>query len=65
MIFFVLEALFFNLEIPGPGLEQTHRCGGVTPVNVISPLIIEYKQIIKKPARLASTRTDHILSQKD
>jgi hypothetical protein len=45
-------------------IKEPDRCGGVTPVNVISPLIIEYKQIIKKPARLASTRTDHILSQK-
>ena len=52
------------MEIPGPGLEQTDRCGRVAPFNVNLPLIIEYKQTIKKPARLASTRTDHILSQK-
>jgi hypothetical protein len=28
------------MEIPGPGLEQAHRCGGVSPFNVTLPLII-------------------------
>ena len=55
------------MEIPGPGLEQTHRCGGATPVNVIPPLIIEYKQTIKKPALISvnSNRSHTITKMND
>ena len=55
------------MEIPGPGLEQTHRCGGVTPVNVIPPLIIEYKQTNKKSALISvnSNRSHTITKMND
>ena len=52
------------MEILGPGLEQAHRCGGVSPFNVTLPLIIEYKPTIKKPARISvNSNRSHTISK--
>jgi hypothetical protein len=45
----------YDVENPGPGLEQTHKCGGVKPVNRLQTLLvigyptgnIDHKQTIK------------------
>ena len=54
------------MEIRGPGLGQAYRCGGVTPVDV-TPLIIEYKQTIRKPAQISvnSNRSHTITKMND
>jgi hypothetical protein len=54
------------MEISGPGLGHTQRCGGVTPTGY-PLLIIGYKQTIKKPAHISvnSNRSHTITKMND